>query len=150
MWTALVAVLMGTAGVFGQGVSNDGPDPVQVAQRCVAAMDQVTDRTIGGVADTTNRTVALVGRLDAAGAPDRAIVRAGQAGAQRVQMIGRMGSSRVARIEAHCTQLLRRLGADRTLIARVQGAADGFQEDIRNAVRRGTGAIRQAVADAIG
>ena len=150
MWAAVVALLVGTAGAFAQGMGNERPDPADVAARCVSSMDGVADRTIGGIADTTQRATGLVARLDAAGASDREIVRAGQAGVDRVQMIARFGSSRIARIEAHCVQVLRRLGADRALIGRVMGAADGFGEDIRTAAQRGTGAIRQAVADAIG
>lgn len=150
MWTAVVALLVGSAGVFAQGVGSDSPDPVMVAQRCVTSMGEATDRTIGAVAHGTRATVERIARLDAAGATDREIIQAGHAGAERVQLTGRFGASRVTNIEDHCTRLLRRLGADRALVARVQGAADGFREDIRGAVQRGTMAIRQAVADAIG
>lgn len=150
MWTAMVALLVSAAGVFAQGVGNDSPDPVMVAQRCVASMETATDRTTGAIGDTTAAAVALIARLDAAGAPDREIIRVGQAGTERVQVIGRFGASRVTNIAEHCTRALRRLGADRALIGRVQNAAEGFREDIRNAVARGSMAIRQAVADAIG
>ncbi|MFI4915447.1 MAG: hypothetical protein ACIAS6_02930 [Phycisphaerales bacterium JB060] len=150
MWTALVAILVGTAGASAQGVGTDSPDPVVVAQRCVAQFEQVRDRTVDGVAAATRGATGRIARLDADGAPDRVIIAVGNTGVDRVQAIGRAGSARIARGSDHCTRLLRRLGADRALIVRVQGAADGFQEDIRNAVRRGTAAIRQAVADAIG
>ncbi len=150
MWAALVGLLVGTAGAFAQGVGNERPDPADVAARCVSAMEAVADRTAGGIGDAAQRATGLVARLDAAGAPDREIVRAGQAGVDRVQLIARFGSSRIARIEAHCVKVLRRLGADRALIGRVMDAADGFREDVRNAAQRGSGAIRQAVADAIG
>jgi hypothetical protein len=150
MWTALAAILVSAAGVFAQGVGTDSPDPVVVAQRCVAQFEELRDRTVHGIATVTTGATGRIARLDADGAPDRVIIATGQAGVDRVQEIAQAGAGRIARGAEHCSHLLRRLGAERTLIARVQGAADGFIEDIRNAAHRGTAAIRQAVADAIG
>jgi len=150
IWTAVLALLVGTAGVFAQSTGNERPDPADVAARRVAAMEGAADRAIDGIAATTGRVVDRVARLDAAGASDREIILAGRLGVERVQTIGRFGAMGVTRIESHCVQVLRRLGADRALIGRVMNAAEGFREDIGTAVRRGSGAIRQAVADAIG
>lgn len=147
MVSAVAACLVSVSSVFAQATP---PDPVDVAQRCVAQMEQVTDRTVGAVANTTRETIARIGDLDAAGAPDAAIIRAGKAGADRAARIGHFGASGVTNLERRCVGLLIRLEAERTLIMRVRGAAEGFREDIRGAVARGTMAIRQAVADAIG
>lgn len=144
---AVVAVLVSAASTFGQ---RNPPDPTDVAARCVASMEQVADRTVGAIASTTDATIDRIARLDAAGATDREIIRAGQAGADRVQLIGRFGASRVERIERHCVRLLVRLSAERDLVMRVRGAGEGFRTGIGDAVQRGSMAIRQAVADAIG
>lgn len=144
---AVVAVLVSAASSFGQ---RNPPDPADVAARCVASMEHVADRTVGGIASATDGTLARIARLDAAGAPDREIIGAGQAGINRVHMTGRFGASRIVRIERHCVRLLIRVGAERDLIMRVRTAAEGFRTNIGDAVQRGTGAIRQAVADAIG
>lgn len=144
---AFVAVLVSAASTFGQ---RNPPDPADVAARCVASMEQTADRTVGAIASATDGTVGRIARLDAAGAPDEEIIRAGRAGITRVQMTGRFGASRIARVERHCVRLLVRVGAERDLIMRVRGAAEGFRMSIGDAVQRGTGAIRQAVADAIG
>eukprot|EP01025_Chloroclados_australasicus_P065557 TRINITY_DN8931_c0_g1_i14.p4 TRINITY_DN8931_c0_g1~~TRINITY_DN8931_c0_g1_i14.p4 ORF type:complete len:154 (+),score=43.14 TRINITY_DN8931_c0_g1_i14:121-582(+) len=143
----LAACLVTATSVFGQ---MGPPDPADVAARCVASMEAASDRTVGAIGDTTGAAVDRIARLDAAGAPDRAIIRAGEDGIKRVRLIGRFGSARITNIERHCVRLLVRLEAERDLIARVRDAADGFREDVRNAVQRGSGAIRQAVADAIG
>ncbi len=150
MWAALVAMLVGTAGAFAQGVGDNRPDPADLAARCVAQMDRSSDRTIGAIGSATDNAINAVARLDAAGAEDRAIVRAGQAGIDRVQRTGRSGIARISRIENSCVRMLIRLGAERELVQRFRGAAEGFREDIGNAAQRGSGAIRQAVADAIG
>lgn len=143
----LAACLVTATSVFGQMTP---PDPADVAARCVAAMEDARDRTVGAIADTTGAAVDRIAQLDADGAPDRVIIRAGDAGINRVRLIGRFGTARIANIERHCVHLLIRLEAERDLIMRVRGAAEGFREDIRNAVARGSMAIRQAVADAIG
>lgn len=144
---AVVAVLVSAASTFGQ---MNPPDPAAVAARCVSSMEQVADRTTGAIASTTDATIDRIARLDAAGATDREIIRAGQAGTHRVQLIGRFGASRVERIERHCVRLLVRLGAERDLVMRVRGAGEGFRTSIGDAVQRGSMAIRRAVADAIG
>lgn len=146
--SALVALLIGTSSALAQG--NTGPDPVDVAARCVAQMDRTSENTVRVVANQTRASIARIRSLAAEGAPDRAIIAAGQAGADRLAATGRRGAGHVTRIESHCVDVLIRLGADRTLIARVRAAAEGSREAIGSAVRRGTAAIRQAVADAIG
>ena len=145
--SAIAACLLSVSSVFAQTTP---PDPVDVAQRCVAAMEDVRDKTVDGVANTTQRVVDRIADLDAAGAPDREIIAAGRAGVERVSRIGQAGAKTITRIERRCVALLVRLEAERDLIMRVRGAAEGFREDVGNAVRRGAGAIRQAVADAIG
>jgi len=129
---------------------NPGPAPADVAQRCVASMEQTRDRATDAIATTTSAAIDRIADLDASGAEDRAIVAAGRAGTNRVQGIARFANARIARTEAHCVRILRRLDADRALIERVRNAAAGFREDVGTAARRGTAAIRQAVADAIG
>jgi hypothetical protein len=146
MVSAIAACLVSASSVFAQ----NAPDPVDVAQRCVAQMEQVTDRTVGAVGDTTQRVIDRIADLDASGASDREIVAAGRAGSDRVARIGNFGARGISHLERRCVGLLVRLEAERTLIQRVRGAAEGFREDIGNAVQRGTMAIRQAVADAIG
>lgn len=142
----LVACLVSATTVFAQ----NSPDPTDVATRCVAQMEQTRDRAIRAVGGATDNAIDRIARLDAAGAEDREIVRAGQAGVDRVQRTGRAGIARISRIERSCVRVLIRLGAERDLLQRVRGAADGFREDVGNAAQRGAGAIRQAVADAIG
>lgn len=144
---AVVAVLVSAASSFGQ---RNPPDPADVAARCVASMEQAADRTVGAIASTTDATINRIARLAAAGATDREIIQAGQAGTRRVHMTGRFGATRIARIERHCVRLLVRLDAERDLIMRVRMAAEGFRSSIGDAVQRGSMAIRQAVADAIG
>ncbi|NRA57771.1 MAG: hypothetical protein HRU13_06600 [Phycisphaerales bacterium] len=142
----LVACLVSATTVFAQ----NAPDPADVAARCIAQMEQTRDRTVGAIGDTTGSAIDRIARLDAAGAEDRQIVRAGQAGIDRVQRTGRAGISRISRIERSCVRVLIRLEAERELIQRFRGAANSLREDIGNAAQRGSGAIRQAVADAIG
>jgi|GEM_PF-2171788 len=144
---AFMAVLLSTATTFGQ---RNPPAPADVAARCVAAMEQSADRSVGAIASTTDATIDRVARLDMAGAPDREIVQAGQAGINRVQTIGRFVAARITRLERRCVQLLVRMGAERDLIMRVRTAAEGFRANIGDATQRGTSAIRRAVADAIG
>ncbi|GIW74485.1 MAG: hypothetical protein KatS3mg103_1007 [Phycisphaerales bacterium] len=145
--SVLLAWLVGSASAWAQAGT---PDPVEVAQRCVAQMEQAADRTTDAVATATRSAIDRIADLDAAGAPDRAIIAAGKAGSDRVARLGAFGVRGITHLERRCVGLLVRLEADRRLIERVRDAAEGFREDIMAAVRRGTMAIRQAVADAIG
>lgn len=146
--SAVVALLVSATSVFAQG--NVRPDPAEVAARCVAQMDRISTSTARVVAAQTGGAIDRIESLDAEGAPDRVIIAAGEAGADRLAATGRRGAAQVGKIQRHCVEALVRLEADRALIARVQAAGEAAREAISQAVRRGTGAIRQAVADAIG
>lgn len=146
--SALMALLIGTASVFAQG--NTRPEPAEIAARCVAQMERTGEATVRAITDQTRATIARIRFLDAEGAPDRVIIGAGQTGIERITATGELGSNQVSRIERACVEALIRLEADRALIARVRFAADAVRGNIASAVRRGTAAIRQAVADAIG
>ncbi|MEO1008710.1 MAG: hypothetical protein AAFX79_09090 [Planctomycetota bacterium] len=146
MLSAVLMVLVAAAATQAQ----TRPDPADVAARCVATMQQTTDRVVGAIGGTTSAVLDRIADLDASGASDDEIIAAGRRGISRVTGLARMGVARVSRTERRCIGVLRRLGADRALIGRVADAADGFREDIGNAASRGVGAIRQAVDDATG
>lgn len=150
MLAALLAFVLAATTSLAQGLGNDRPDPTIVAQRCVAQMGEVSDRTSVAIGDITRTTIGRIARLDRAGATDEEIIAAGRRGSQAVANAAMAGIGRVNHIERHCVGLLIRLGADRALIQRVRDAAEGSRGEIGMAARRGTVAIREAVARAIG
>lgn len=131
-----------------QVVQNDSPDPVAIARHCVRRINFHADRASGAIAGATDATLMRIRRLHAAGASDREIIAAGQAGAGRVARIGAGATDSMQSATRRCVAAMIAAGADRRLVARVIGASADAQDRVAGAVQRAQTTIRAAVAAA--
>jgi hypothetical protein len=130
--------------------AQDDPDPQQIAASCVEAIQNTAERTLGNIQEATGSAIAAIETLDADGAPDAAIVRAGAAGKNAISRRADRGRDRVNRLAARCVAVLNRLGAGETLIGVVTGAREAAVGAIRAGVHAGRAAVRGAVQAALG
>ncbi len=149
-----VVALAAAIGPTGQAAAQDGsptpPSPEQITRHCVHSIGLAKQRGIEALAKSCEETVALIRRMDQAGAPDALIRGAGRRGVERLEAIARATGARINSIAEECVLALRRIGAPRHFAGLIQLARRESLSMIPTAVERATHKIRAAVAAATG
>lgn len=125
------------------------PTPQQVVERCVSHMQQITERGVNGIRESTMGAVQLIARLDEQGAPDRAIIHAGKQARERVGAITRTTVAAINTETGMCLRILRQIDAPQPAIEAVLNARRASLAVLGAAADHALGAIRSAVQGAI-
>jgi len=128
----------------------DSPDPAAIARHCVRVINAGADWAVGSLQETTEATIQRIRRLHAAGASDREIIAAGQAGATRATRIARTATDSIQTLTRRCAAAMIAAGAEREMVARVITVSEDAQAAIAAAAERTQNAIHAAVRRAIG
>ncbi|MEQ9454752.1 MAG: hypothetical protein RLN76_09210 [Phycisphaeraceae bacterium] len=118
------------------------PTPEQLAERCVARIRNLTERTIDHNAETAKKAIVLINRLKEQG-NDRAAAAIAKRSAQQVIRNTKVGKNLIRRTAAHCLRLL----DGHPLSDTVKTAAKRGSDAIDASAQRALGAIRDAVGE---
>lgn len=109
------------------------PTPEQVVARHAEGVTNVVNTGTSAIANAGAAAVARIGELDAAGATDEAITRAGHRAVHRVGDMVRRSLEGVHKMTFSAVRVLSRIGA-----------AEEFKTAVRTAAEAGASAIRSA------
>ncbi len=137
---AFTAIIVLAGQQFATAQSTDGPDPEQIARRCVASVDQIAERCVSANVDTAHECIRRIHELLEAGNTERA-----RAVAHRcLNVIEARSDACVDEIHErcrHCIEILLRLDSP-GLARRVREACLDAVERVRHSQRRTSNAIR--------
>jgi hypothetical protein len=143
----LILALIPVRGVLAQ---EDSPDPAQIARLTARVINARTDWAVGSLRETVDGTTQRIRRLHAAGATDREIIAAGQAGATRAERIARTATDAIQGVTRRGVSAMVAAGAEREMVARVLTLSSDAQDTIAAAAERAQHAIRAVVRRALG
>ncbi len=126
------------------------PTAQQVADRAIASIRLTSDQVSTALEAGKSRAVAEIERLDRVGATDQRIIAFGHTAVDALQRRGQAGHNRIDTIARNAVVVLHRLNATQELIDSVVAAAQSGRQAISQAQQRSVGAVREAVAEAIG
>jgi hypothetical protein len=125
-------------------------DANEVAERCIAQIREMADRSVDAIHTTTANGVERIQRLADEGAPDEALVRSARHSIRRIHTIARSSSAHIGRLVHACVRELRDMGAPDELVEAVVMAGRHARGRIGTAAENGTRAVRRALHEAIG
>lgn len=144
----LTSALVAPAAARAEDAPATPPTPQQVVAHCISELQEITQRGVEGVRTAAAGAVHLINRLDEKGAPDRAIIRAAKAGAERVTAVTRTATAAINSQTSMCLRLLRQIQAPQPAIDAVLGARSTALAAVRTATENALGAIRSAAQEA--
>lgn len=139
---ALAAILMPAATASAQ------PTADQVAERAIAGINNLSDRAQAQMTNTTDATISAIERLDAKGATNEQITRAGDRGKVRINHLKAQNTRQLSRRGEVAIRHLQRLNADQALIDQVSAASTGAVTALETKATESRAAIDAAVATA--
>ncbi len=141
----LGAVLLGLM----VGTPAQASDAGEIAQACIERIGDRVERASEQIRTVRTRTIGVIRELDDAGAPDAAIIHAGQEGKDAINRRASDAMQDVTRIARRCIEELESIEAPPALIRRVHRAAHGGRMAIRmmrnRALMQVNGAVRHAL-----
>ncbi|MEM0982998.1 MAG: hypothetical protein AAGI17_03505 [Planctomycetota bacterium] len=131
--------------------AQDGPMPPEVqppVQRCVEDITSAAQRASQAIVSNARGTVERIQRLDADGAGDRRIARAGAEGLERNRALAERGRRAVIGTTGRCLKLLSDNGAPPEALGFIRSVGERALGAVNNAAERARNAIARAVAGA--
>jgi hypothetical protein len=148
--TVAAAASLMPAAAFAQDAPDVPPTPgdAPAVERVVQAIHHVTREGVQNIAANTAATLQLIGQLDANGAPNLAIARAAQNGAERTQQIAQNRLAAIRAITLSAASALNDAGAPQPVIRFVLNTGRAGGEITLRAAQASLNAIRTAAQNA--